>query len=211
MKERIILIGGGGHCRSCIDIIESEGRYSIVGIIDVAERVGGDLMGYPIIGTDSDIPRIVTSGCVALVTVGQIKTAEVRKRLFALLEESGIPAPAIVSPSARVSTHAVIGGGTIIMHGAVINAGAVVGRNCIINTGALIEHETRICNHCHVSTASVVNGGCEIGEGVFVGSNSVISNNLSVAPGVVIGAGSVIIKSIAEAGTYVGNPAERVG
>lgn len=211
MKERILLIGGGGHCRSCIDVIESEGRYAIAGIIDVAERVGEDLMGYPVIGTDDDIPRIVAPGCSAIVTVGQIQTAEVRKRLFALLEESGVPIPAIVSPSARVSAHAVIGGGTIIMHGAVINAGAVIGCNCIINTGALVEHDARIGDHCHVSTASVVNGGCEIREEVFVGSNSVISNNLSIARGVVIGAGSVVIKSVLEAGTYAGNPAGRVG
>ena len=27
MKETIILIGGGGHCKSCIDVVEQEGRF----------------------------------------------------------------------------------------------------------------------------------------------------------------------------------------
>jgi len=33
MKEKIILIGGGGHCKSCIDVIEQEGRFIIAGIV----------------------------------------------------------------------------------------------------------------------------------------------------------------------------------
>jgi len=33
MKEQIILIGGGGHCKSCIDVIEQKGRFAIAGTI----------------------------------------------------------------------------------------------------------------------------------------------------------------------------------
>jgi len=32
--EDIILIGGGGHCRSVIDVIESENKFLIRGIVD---------------------------------------------------------------------------------------------------------------------------------------------------------------------------------
>ncbi len=32
-KKQIILIGGGGHCKSCIDVIESENKYNILEII----------------------------------------------------------------------------------------------------------------------------------------------------------------------------------
>jgi FlaA1/EpsC-like NDP-sugar epimerase len=39
-KEKIILVGGGGHCRSVIDVIETENRYEIVGILDKPELVG---------------------------------------------------------------------------------------------------------------------------------------------------------------------------
>ena len=33
MKE-ILLIGAGGHCLSCIDVIEAEKKFKIVGLID---------------------------------------------------------------------------------------------------------------------------------------------------------------------------------
>ena len=38
MKEKIILIGGGGHCKSCIDVIEAQGRFQIMAI--VAKGIG---------------------------------------------------------------------------------------------------------------------------------------------------------------------------
>jgi len=34
----IILLGAGGHCKSCIDVIEAEGKFTIVGILDVANK-----------------------------------------------------------------------------------------------------------------------------------------------------------------------------
>jgi FlaA1/EpsC-like NDP-sugar epimerase len=56
MKQKIILIGGGGHCKSCIDVIEQEGKYTIAGVVDVKEKAGQTIMGYPFIGTDDDLP-----------------------------------------------------------------------------------------------------------------------------------------------------------
>jgi hypothetical protein len=29
----ILLLGGGGHCRACVDVIEAEAKYQIVGIV----------------------------------------------------------------------------------------------------------------------------------------------------------------------------------
>ena len=38
MKEKIILIGGG-HCKSCIDVIEQAGTFQIAGIVDVPGKL----------------------------------------------------------------------------------------------------------------------------------------------------------------------------
>ena len=37
-KKPLILIGAGGHAKSCIDIIENENRYYIFGIIDRSKK-----------------------------------------------------------------------------------------------------------------------------------------------------------------------------
>ena len=141
LKPKIVLLGGGGHCKSCIDVIESEGEYTIAGILDAADKVGQDILGYPIIGTDEEIPSLVQQGFSFLITVGQIKNPQTRISLFQELKKLNALLPFIVSPSAIVSKHSKVKDGTIIMHQAIINAGANIGENCIINNKALIEHD----------------------------------------------------------------------
>ena len=75
----LILVGGGGHCKSVIEAAESMGL-AIGGILDLLENVGGRILGYPVIGTDDDIPRLV-SDFDFIVTLGFIKDPYLRIRL----------------------------------------------------------------------------------------------------------------------------------
>jgi sugar O-acyltransferase (sialic acid O-acetyltransferase NeuD family) len=194
MKEKIILIGGGGHCRACIDVIEQEGRFTIAGIVDVPEKIQHKVLGYPVIGSDSDLAELIKSCPNVLLTLGQIKSPSRRMELFYDLMTMGARFHVIKSPMAYVSRHARIAEGTIIMHHALINAGATVGRNCIINTKALIEHDAVIEDHCHISTGAVVNGGVTIGSGSFFGSGAIAAEYASIASNSYIKANSLIPK-----------------
>ena len=167
-----MLIGGGGHCKSCIDVIEQEGRFIIEGIIDRKEAIGQSVLGYNIIDCDENIGKYKNIKN-AIITIGQIKTPETRIRLFDLCRGLDFAMPVVISPLAYISKHAEVGGGTIIMHHAVVNAGAKIGSNCIINSKALVEHDAVIGDNCHISTAAVINGGTIISDNSFFGSNSV--------------------------------------
>lgn len=171
MKEKILLIGGGGHCKSVIDVIEQENKYEIAGIIDKKELISQSLLGYKVIGCDDDLAELFKSCKYALITVGQLKTNEIRVKLFHKLKEIGYTLPVIKSPLSYVSKHAKIGEGTVVMHHALVNADAVVGENCIINTKALIEHDAVVEDFCHISTSAVINGGVVVKKNSFVGSN----------------------------------------
>ena len=192
MSEKIILIGGGGHCKSCIDVIEQEGIYEIVGIVDVKEKVGTKILGYSVMGTDDDLENLSNEYDYFLITLGQIKSADLRIKLFNKIKDLGKDLPVIISPRAYVSKHAEVEEGTIILHDVVVNAEVSIGKNCIINTKSLIEHDTQIGNHCHVSTAAVVNGECKVGNEVFIGSNATVFHSITVADKVTVGAGSVV-------------------
>lgn len=187
--RKIYLVGAGGHCNACIDVIESTGEFTIAGIFDVAEKVGTTVCGIQVVGTDSDIKNYVKPENSFLITIGQIKSPELRKSLYARLKNLNADFATVVSPRAYVSRRASLGEGTIVMHDALVNANAHIGFNCIINTKALIEHDSVIEPHCHISTAAVVNGGCKVGEGTFVGSNSVLKEGAVVAPYSVLKAG----------------------
>jgi sugar O-acyltransferase (sialic acid O-acetyltransferase NeuD family) len=192
MKESIILIGGGGHCRACIDVIEQEGRFTIAGIVDVPEKKQHNVLNYPVIGSDADLTELIKSFPNVLITLGQIKSPARRMELFNDLMQMGARFPRIQSPRAYVSPHAHVAEGTIVMHHALINAGANVGRNCIINTKALVEHDAVIEDHCHISTGAIVNGGVTIGRGSFFGSGAVSKEYTSIPSNSFIKANSLI-------------------
>jgi len=192
MKESIILIGGGGHCKSCIDVIEQEGKYSIVGIVDLPEKVGETILGYPIIATDDEIKDLTKKYQNFLITLGQIKSPGRRIEIFNLLKEYKVNLPVIISPIAYVSKHATIDRGTIIMHHALVNTSAKIGKNCIINTKALVEHDVEIGNHCHISTGATVNGHVKIGDETFIGSNAVTKENIKIEANSFIKANSIV-------------------
>ncbi len=194
MSKPILLVGAGGHARSCIDVIEQLANCSVYGLIGLESEVGQSILGYSIIGVDSDISSIIGSDCSALVTAGQIKSADLRIQLFNLLKNIGADLPVLISHRAYVSPHAVIGEGTIIMHGAVVNAGAVIGRNCIINSMALIEHDSVVGDHCHISTGARINGGVSIEDGVFIGSGCCVRQGILIGTRSIIGMGQLILK-----------------
>lgn len=206
MKRPLILIGGGGHCKSVIEVAESAG-YEIKGILDMPDEVGKEVLpGHKVIGTDDEIPLYVEE-CDFIITVGFIKNPALRIKLYNKVKAAGGRLATIIASTAHVSKYAELGEGTVIMHQAFVNAGAKIGDNCIINTFVNIEHDAVVGNQCHISTGTMVNGECKIGENCFIGSQSVCANCIEIASDIIVGAGSVVRKSIRIKGIYAGNPA----
>ena len=205
MNRSLILIGGGGHCKSVINVAEFAGC-TILGILDTAEHIGKEVLNYKVIGTDEDICRYIDYASF-IVTVGHIKDTSLRIKLHEkIISQNGILAT-LISPMAIVSRYADIGEGSVIMHQAVVNADVRIGKGCIINTFAKIEHDSLIGDYTHVSTGTMVNGNCSVGNASFLGSQSVMVNGTSITDGCVIAAGSVVRKDIKIRGIYSGNPA----
>lgn len=196
MKKKLILIGAGGHAESCIDVIEKNKKYKIVGLIGTKSEIGKSVLGYKVIGTDLDIKLLSRKIKYAIITIGQIKTAEKRKRIYNLMKSLNFKFPSIISPLAYVSKFSKIGDGTIVMHFALINSNTKIGNNCIINSKSLVEHGTNIGNHCHISTSAIVNSGVKIDDEVFIGSSSCIKQNLKIGKRSVIAMGSKILKNV---------------
>lgn len=205
MKKNLILLGGGGHCKSVIEVAESS-SCKILGILDRPEEFGKQVLDYKVIGTDDDIPQYVDKA-EFVITVGFIMNPAVRIKLYNRVKEAGGKLATVIASTAHVSKYATLSEGTVIMHQAVVNAGANIGVNSIINTFANIEHDAQIGDQCHISTGAMVNGDCKVGDRCFIGSQSVLANGITVGDDVIVGAGSVVRKSIERKGIYAGNPA----
>ena len=194
--SNLLLLGGGGHASACIDVILAEGKWGIRGIIEMDGHQGLSSFGYPVLGTDSDLVKLVDDRTPVFIAVGQLTSPAARRALYDRAHRSGAIFPAVQSPYAYVSPMAKVGLGTIVMHGATVNTRAQLGKQCIINSQALIEHGAVLGDFCHVSTGAWINGGVAIGEGCFIGSGAIVREGVHIGNDVVVGAGVRVMKNL---------------
>ena len=190
--DKILLIGAGGHARSCIDVLEEENQFEIAGLVEKGESLSNESLDYPVIGTDDDLNDLRKQYKYALITVGQIQSPAIRVKLYQTLIELDFTLPTIISPKAYVSKHAQIGKGSIVMHGSIVNANAKIGKNCIINNHSLIEHDAIIGDHCHIATGAIINGEVSVGHETFIGSGVVTKQCISIGNNCIVAAGIIL-------------------
>ncbi len=195
-KTKLLLIGAGGHCRACIDVVRATQNYEIIGILDLPEKVGQSLDGVPIVGTDAELSTYLVKSDECLITIGQMGNSDIRQKIFSQIKALGGRIATIVSPNSIVSDVAEISEGTIIMHHAMINAGAKIGKNVIVNSFALVEHDAQIGSHSHISTRTTINGAALIGKGCFIGSHAVVFQQCKIGENSIVGGGQVVRKDL---------------
>lgn len=201
MKRKLLLIGGGGHCRSVLDTVLENNDFDEIAIID------NDLSINGVIGCDDDLPELLKKGWRnALITVGSVGDTSLRRKLYLLAKEIGFDFPTIVDNTAVVSKKAVVGEGTFIGKRAVVNSSAIIGKCCIINTGAIIEHDCKLDDFVHFATGSVACGEVNVGENSHIGAGSVIRQQTTIGKDCLIGAGSTVVSDIPDGSVAYGNP-----
>lgn len=205
MTRKIVLIGGGGHCLSVIDVLNQNLNYDDIVITDNRVNYKFELCSHRIVGDDSTLPGLFEKGYKeAFLTVGSIKSTEIRHRTFERAKKIGYDFPVICDMTASVSQKAKIGGGVFIGKKAIVNIAAKIGDHSIINTGAIVEHECNIGRFAHIAVGAVICGGCNIGDDVFVGANATIINGVSIGNNSIVGAGSVVLSDVPENVTVCG-------
>ena len=204
-KGKILLIGGGGHCKSVLDSIMSLNEYSEIGIIDIT--FDASALGVPVIGNDSDLKDLFLSGWkAAFITVGSVGSTKKRHDICEMLKAIGFDIPIVIDPSACVSKKAIIGEGTFIGKNAVVNADCKVGSFAIINSGSVVEHDCCVGDYSHISPGAVLCGQVSVGSDTHIGAGSVVKQGLTVGDNSMIGIGSVVVNSIPDNVKAFGNP-----
>lgn len=203
MKEKLIIIGAGGHGKVVADIAINMNTYKEIFFLD--NLATGNVIGIEVLGKSDDYMKWITEADY-FVAIGNSK---VRQEFLDKLEGSGASIATLVHPRATIGAHVEMGKGTAVMAGAVINPDTKIGRGVIINTACSIDHDNVISDYCHISVGAHLAGTVKVGKHTMVGAGATIINNVEICEGVLIGAGATVIKSINEEGTYVGVPAEK--
>ncbi len=205
MANKLVLIGGGGHCKSVLDAALKMDMFSDIVITDPAIPVGTKVLSSEVVGNDDCLENLRQNGYeYAFITVGSVRVNPLRETIAAKVAAFGFKFPVIVDPSAIVSTATVIGEGSFIGKNVTINADVKIGRHCIINTGSIIEHECNIQDFAHVSVGSILCGEVSVGRNSFIGAGSTVIQCLRVGDNVVIGANSTVLKNLENNMNYYG-------
>lgn len=211
MNKRILLIGGGGHCKSVLDSLLELNEYSEIGIVDKKENLGKSVMGVPVVGCDDNLPALFRDGYrYAFVTVGSIGNPTLRIKLFNLLSEIGYEIPVIIDGSAKVSKHAKIEQGAFVGKQSIINAGALIQKGAIINSGSIVEHDCQIGAFSHIAPGAVLGGEVVVGEHSHIGLNATVKQQIHIGSNSIIGMGSVVLQNIDSKTMAYGNPCREV-
>lgn len=210
-KSRILLIGGGGHCRSVLDCMLELDEYDEIGIIERGEYGKKGPFGIPVIGSDSDLPSLFDSGWInSAVTLGSVGCPNSRQAIFRRLEEIGFLLPSIISVSSEIGREVCLGKGVFIGKRAVVNSGTRIGQCAIINTGAIVEHNCTIESFAHISPGAILCGGVSVGENSHIGAGAVARQQVKIGKNSIIGAGSVVVQDIPDGVEAYGNPCQVV-
>lgn len=203
--KKIVLVGGGGHCKSVIDSIVKNNEYEIVGITDPLDK--GSVLNINLLGDDDLLPGIYASGVeYAFVTLGSVGNTRVRRKLHEFLKGIGYKIPVICDSSAIVSPFTEIGEGTFIGKGAIVNVHSKIGCESIINSGVILEHDCTIGDFVHLAPGTVLSGGVTVGDDSHIGTASKVIEGISIGKNVMVGAGTVIVKNFEDNVKVFGNP-----
>ena len=203
VKEKIVLIGGGGHARSVVDAIERMGAYDIVGFVDADPTTS--YKNYRTIGSDEDLGRIYESGVrFAAICVGFLGNSTLREKLYDRAKTIGFSLPAIIDPSSEIAGDTSIGEGSFIGKLAVVNSNARLGIMTIINTAAIIEHDCCVDDFSHVAVNATLCGDVSVGRAVLIGAGSVVIQGVSIGSKALVGAGAIVLTDVAEDQRAVG-------
>ena len=195
--KRIVLLGGGGHCKSVINTLNRLRTYDEIVVVDRNFPQTRSVLEIPVVGTDAMLLELKEEGYQdAFIAVGSIKSTMIRHLLFEKAISLGFHVPCIVDTSAQVSKYAKLEEGVFVGPNAVINAGTHVSKMAIINTGAIVEHECSVGEYTHVSIGAKLCGNVFIENDVLVGAGTIVTQGIHIGDRALIGAGSVVLRDV---------------
>ncbi len=208
-RKKLLMIGGGGHCKSVLDCVLESSIYSDVAIVDYDSSL--NTMGVRVIGDDNDLFDLHKNGWTdAFISVGSVEPAILRQKLYRMVKEIGFYVPSIVDDTAVIAKEVKMAEGVFVGKKSVINAGTNAGVCSIFNTGCIVEHDCYIGDFAHVSPGAVLCGNVKIGNNSHIGAGSVIRQGITVGEKSMVGAGSVVVKDVKDSVKAYGNPCKEV-
>jgi sugar O-acyltransferase (sialic acid O-acetyltransferase NeuD family) len=207
--KNLVLIGGGNQSHYTIDIIEKEGKYNIIGIIDSVHNIGDDRFGYKIIGRQENLIELIEEYNieVGIISIGDNWS---RYHVYNKIIEQ-VPNFEFVNaihPSVIIGNNVKLGVGIVAMAGCIFNPKSEIGNFTFFATGAQVEHDNNISDFSSISAGSITGGFVKLGKFSAITLGVIVLDRIEIGENTVVGAGSLVIKSLPDNVLAYGNPSK---
>ena len=215
-QMNIVIIGGGGHAKVIIDMIEQANVCRIVGIVDQHLPANAAVSGYPMLGADRDLNRLIAELNIeaAVVAIGDnwIRAAVAQSLMdrFGPENTPSLQFPNVIHPRAQIARDVQIGRGNVFMAGAIVNSATSIGDFCIFNTNCSADHDNIVRDFASFGPKACTGGCVEIGEfsSICLGAN--VINRIKIGRHTVVGAGATVVRDLGDHVLALGTPARVV-
>lgn len=200
----VVVYGAGGHAKVILDILEKQGRYEVLAVIDENPKTD-TLLGYPVLRADAKTWPAERG----VIAIGDNFT---RRKVVDQLrrDRPNFRFVSAIHPSAQIARDVEIGEGTVVMAGAIINTSSRIGAHCILNTRCSIDHDALIGDYASFGPGAVTGGLVVVGEGAAIALGALCLHKVKIGRDCVIGAGSVVTRDVDASTVAYGNPCRPV-
>jgi sugar O-acyltransferase (sialic acid O-acetyltransferase NeuD family) len=207
-KTPLIIIGGGGHAREILDIVEAMNleseTFEVLGFAadkyyDEAEmfaRHARFLGGVEPVLRDFDARYVIGIG-----------SGDARRDIDSLATANHRQPATLVHPQSSSGFGVELGPGTVIAAGARLTTHISAGRHVHLNVNSTVSHDVTLGDYVTVSPGANVSGRVNIGEAVTLGTGSRIIERLTIGAGTMVGAGATVVSDLPAGVTAIGTPA----
>jgi sugar O-acyltransferase (sialic acid O-acetyltransferase NeuD family) len=209
--KKIVLFGGGNQVHYTLDIIEKQGLYKVIGIIDSVHDIGSERFGYKVIGRQEDIKSLIEEYEIegGIITIGDNWIRYyVSQQIKSLIRDFEFVNA--IHPSVVIGNNVQIGTGVVAMAGVIINPMAKIGNHTFFATGSQIEHDCIIEDFASVSAGSILGGYVQIKKYSAITLNVTILDRLIIGENCVVGSGSLVLKDIPDNIFAYGNTCKNI-
>ena len=201
-KDNILIIGSKGHAKMCIDLINDNYKYKVIGLLDADfSKIGENVLGVDVISNDSDknlLEFYNNNVKNIIIGVGGIGSTGIgiRKSIFSKVKEIGYSVPNIKHSHSSVEKSVTLGEGNQIFSNAIIGSNVKIGDNCVFGTGCIISHDCLIGNNVFIAPGAIIAGSVIIGDNTLIGMGVTILLRTKIGNNVTINNGKNIFSDV---------------
>lgn len=189
----LLLVGGGGHGKTLIDLVKVLGKYQWGGIVDENLPPGSLILGLPVFGGDLLLSELYKAGFhQAINGVGGIGNVVARLHVFEKLNKAGFSFPSLVHPTAFVEPSATIESGAQVLPLTYVGTDSKIGFGSLLNAHVIVSHDCQIGECVNLSPGATLAGGVKIHNHAQIGMGVTININLTIGAEARIGNGATI-------------------